>query len=222
MKISAHQLSTEIQNPQSRALNIVFIGMSGAGKTHWSKRFASAYQYPHVELDEIIGHSSQLAGLVKDYPGKDMAEKMGHYFGMPWTPGFDERERMFLEIEALHMRDYPKSGAVLDLTGSAIYHPQELGGIIKSGLAVYLETDQASRQKMFENYIANPKPVCWRGVYQPQAGETEQEALARCYPILLETRAALYRQYADVTLPFDVHKAAKDVQALVTAIKERL
>lgn len=222
MKITLQDFTTSLNNQENKNQNIIFMGMSGAGKTYWARQFAESYHYPHIEFDDLIGRSEQLSDLVRDYPGRDMAEKMGHYFGMPWTPGFQEREDMFLEIERGFMAEFPAHAAVLDLTGSAIYHPEELAGIARSGLVVYLETDQSSRQKMFENFIKNPKPVCWSGVYRAQDGESNEQALARCYPLLLETRAKLYEKYADVTLPFDVHKNVKRVDDLAAAIRERL
>ncbi len=222
MKITAAQFKQEIANPSARTMNLIFIGMSGSGKSHWSKLIAQSKGYERVEFDELIGHSKRLGDLVKQYEGRDMAEKMGHYFGMPWTEGFDDREREFLKIENSFMSDFPESGAVLDTTGSFIYHPEALRKIADSGLVVYLETDAASRQKMFEIYLKHPKPVCWCGVYQPQDGETNEETLARCYPLLLETRGKLYEQYADVTLPFEVHKNAQTPEDLIKAITERL
>jgi hypothetical protein len=41
-------------------------------------------------------------------------------------------------------------------------------------------------------------------VFSKKHGETNEEALARCYPRLLFSRQRLYEQYADVTIDYYV------------------
>lgn len=203
---------------------IAFIGMSNMGKGHWSRILSAAYGYRHIEFDDEIGQSPDMTALVKDYPGKDNAEKLGHYFGMPWTPGFQEREDRYLRIERALMAQNYTPGTILDLTGSAIYCPDEMKAISKYALVIYLNGNEAARREMFERYISNPKAVCWKGGFRPLAGESNEAALARCYPILLQTRAVLYAQYADITIPYERHKSmmtaeefAADVMARISA-----
>lgn len=205
--------------------NIILIGMSGTGKTHWAKFLAKHLGRPHVEFDELIGQSPQLATLLQDYPGKDAAEKMGKFFGMPWTDGFTEREQQFLAIERTIMAaDYPP-GSILDLTGSAIYHPTEMARLKETGLVIYLETSEDARKAMFDTFMKHPKPVCWRGTFSKKRNESDSESLKRCYPSLLESRAKMYASYADVTIPYEQHKnfkSATDFTRTVVRLASRL
>jgi len=53
---------------------------------------------------------------------------------------------------------------------------------------------------MREQYLRDPKPVCWGGLYRAEVGESSGEssraAIERLYPRLLETRDARYRELA--------------------------
>lgn len=52
---------------------------------------------------------------------------------------------------------------------------------------------------MFKQYLSDPKPVVWSGIFSKKPAETNQQALARCYPELIRTRSDLYEKFADVT-----------------------
>lgn len=223
MKVMREEFQRELgARPGERTLNIIFAGMSGSGKTHWAKLFSQAFDYPHVEIDSLIGQSSSLAGLLCDFDGEDEAEKMGRYFGMPWTDGFAEREKAFLEIEAgILAADYP-AGSLIDLPGSAIYHSGVMARLADTGPVIYLETDPEAQEEMLALFLRDPKPVCWKGGFRQADGESPDEALRRCYPELLRTRAALYERYADVTLPYACHKNLANADGFAAAVLERL
>jgi shikimate kinase len=208
-----------LESIDKNGISLVFIGMSGSGKSYWSKEISQFYGLERIELDEMIGSSLQLASILANYSGQDSAEKMGKYLGMPWENDFNEKERLFLNIEAEIMRNIrDKNPPILDLTGSAIYHANEMQALSSSGLVIYLETDEAAEREMFETFMSSPKPVCWKGHFKPQPGESNEEALARCYPLLLKSRDALYSQYADVTLPFETHKRLKTPEAFMAEV----
>jgi len=76
--------------------------------------------------------------------GKDGAERMGKWFGMPWEPGFPEREAIYLPVERGFMSADYGLGKILDLTGSAIYIPDQLKRQAKTGLVIHLATSQES------------------------------------------------------------------------------
>jgi shikimate kinase len=42
----------------------------------------------------------------------------------------------------------------------------------------------------------------WRDVFNKEPDETDEEALARCYPELLSSRERWYKKYADVTIDY--------------------
>jgi hypothetical protein len=56
---------------------------------------------------------------------------------------------------------------------------------------------------MFQQYIEQPKPVVWHDSFRKNPDESNEEALKRCYPELIEDRTERYYKYADVTLIMD-------------------
>lgn len=219
--ISKQQFSEWLDNPEKRN-NLAFLGMSGCGKTYWSKHLASEFNFNHVEFDELIGKSKSIAGLIKNIPGKNEAEKMGNYFGKPWEKGFQSREDLYLSIESECMsKKFPK-GAILDLTGSAIYHRKQMEEIAKNSLVIYFEPNLKAQKEMLCIYLSRPKPVCWNGMFKKKNQESNENALERCYPLLLSHRAKIYGKYADINLPYNVHKNMKGVGQFVKEIRKRL
>ena len=211
MKLTKSQFEAELFSPK-RKFNLIILGMSGAGKTHWSKLLSQRYKYPHIEFDELIGASADLTNLIKDIRGKDTAEKMGNYFGMPWSDGFQAKEAAYLPIEKKIMSKKLPRGSIFDLTGSCIYNPDSLESMRSTGLVICLETSPEKQQEMLGTFISHPKPVCWNGIFEKKNGESNENALSRCYPLLLEYRARLYAQFADVHLPYEVHKNAQNAE----------
>ena len=67
-------------------------------------------------------------------------------------------------------------------------------------LMIYLAASQKHIDQLFEKYIAEPKPVVFGNMFQPQDGEENNVTLARAYKNLLKERTELYEKYADVTL----------------------
>ena len=222
MIISGKHFLETLKNPDRCGHNIVFLGMSGTGKTHWSKVLAERFNIPRIEIDEVIGNSKEIMELIKHIPGKDHAERMGKYFGMPWEEGFREKEAHFLEIEKkILSRDLPP-GAVIDLTGSSIYHEEEMRKIADNALVIVLETSPEAKKEMLHIYLSNPKPVCWNGTFEKKEGESDKEALERCYPLLLKHREELYSRYANVKLEYNVHKKLKDINQFIEEVARRL
>lgn len=222
MKIAKSQLKKELNNSKTRRNNIIFLGMSGSGKTYWSKKLTNKFNLIHVEFDELIGSSKELANLIKDFPGRNSAEKQGNYFGKVWNKDYKSKEARYLPIERRLMSKKYAPGSVLDLTGSAIYHPLQLEKITKTGLAICLKTSKKAQNKMFEIFIKNPKPICWNNLFKKRKGESNEQALKRCYPMLLEYRERVYERYADVKLPFEVHKNLKNAEEFIEEVCKRL
>ncbi len=196
------------------AEHIAFIGMSEIGKTYWSERFSKEFGTTHFEFDELIGNSPEMKTLLKNIDGKDDAARMGKYFGMPWTNGFQNKEEHFLDIEKQMLKQSYPVNSILDLTGSSIYCPEEMEELVNTSFIIYLETSEDKQEEMFEKYIQHPKPVCWGGIFQARNKESEDDALKRCYPLLLSDRSKLYKQYADVTVPHEIHQQCKTVHQL--------
>lgn len=184
---------------------VALIGMSGLGKSHWS-RFFEERGFTRLSCDEMI--AAKLSG-------GDPSFHLGTWMRFPFDDGYAEREKAYLdlEIETLGAALATLSAApqdqrfVIDTTGSAPYAGHELMTSLASAVrVVHLATDPAALDRMRENYRKRPRPILWGGRFDVRPGETGEDALSRCYPDLVRFREALYAKYAHQTIPFDCHR----------------
>jgi hypothetical protein len=98
---------------------------------------------------------------------------------------------------------------ILDTSGSVIYTGNNiLMRLRRQMTVVYLAASAQEQQLLIERYLTDPKPVLWRGAFQPKAGESPRETVARCYPALIAARRQSYEALAHCTVP------VADLQAL--------
>lgn len=192
-------------------MHLCLIGMSNIGKSHWSRQLAKE-GFERVECDAMVEH--KLGGeLIKlGYSGiHDVAKWMGQ----PYDARYAETSHKYLDCERETMRDIIEKlkdkntpPQVIDTTGSVIYTGSDIiEALRKLTLTVYFQASPEHVGKLFEKYIANPKPVIWGDSYQPEPGESPMDTLRRCYPLLLSYRAERYNQMAAITVPYETHKA---------------
>jgi len=221
MKITKKEFLDEINNNEKKH-NIAFIGMSSSGKSYWANLLSKKYNLEHIEIDKLIGNSKEFANLINDLEGKDEVEKLGKFFGSPWDSKYKSKEEKYLEIEEnIVSKEFPL-GSILDLTGSSIYHSEQMEAISKKSLIIYLKINEEAKKKLFNIFLENPKPICWNGVFKKENGESNEEALSRCYVNLLNHREKLYEKYADVTIPFEIYEQTKNPEKFVEEISKRL
>ena len=90
---------------------------------------------------------------------------------------------------------------VLDTTGSVIYTGNNLLMRLRRQMTVvHLAASAEELQLLIERYLNDPKPVLWRGAFQPKPGEAPRETVARCYPALIAARRQSYEALAHCTL----------------------
>jgi hypothetical protein len=95
----------------------------------------------------------------------------------------------------------PEKTLVLDTTGSVIYVGNNLLKRLRRQMTiVHLAVSAREQQLLMERYLGDPKPVLWRGAFQPRAGEKPRETVARCYPALVAARRQSYEALAHCTL----------------------
>lgn len=139
--------------------------------------------------------------------------ELGHWMGFPYEPHYRECEFKYLacEIEVLtEILDYlesrnsnPEEKIVVDTTGSVIYTGERtLRKLRRYTTVIYLSIAPEVRERLLKAYVSAPHPMLWRNVFSKEPGETEEEALARCYPRLVAARERLYERYADVTIDY--------------------
>jgi shikimate kinase len=97
-----------------------------------------------------------------------------------------------------------EGNVVVDTTGSVIYTGEALLSKLRQRTTVvHMATPPEIQEHMLELYLANMRPVLWQGMFEKRPGETNETALARCYPRLLSSRERLYERLADVTVGYD-------------------
>jgi shikimate kinase len=187
-----------------RPLRLAMIGMSGAGKSHWTKNLA-AHGCPTVCCDDEI--ESRLARVLQS-GGYTGINGVAAWMGWPDSPTYAEREAQYLaeEIATLDqvLSDLEKDSKrelVLDTTGSVIYTGNNILLRLRRQMTViYIASSPDEQQLLIERYLQDPKPVLWRGVFQPRPRETPHDTVARCYPALIAARRQSYEALAHLTV----------------------
>lgn len=173
-----------------------FIGMSNAGKSYRSKVLQKESSFLWYHVDEEI---QKALGFVT------MGE-ISAWIGYPTSPHYRVREKRYLELENACTKqaaiETNGKNLVFDTTGSVVHLEQETLIVLKENcLVVHLDVGEGSLSRMVEQFFLKPKPVAWCGYFFQEAGESNEAALRRSYPILLRERLKKYRQLAHVTIP---------------------
>jgi shikimate kinase len=194
----------------SPALRIALVGMSGTGKTFWAKRLASIGRQS-ISCDDRIEERLRPHLAAEGHTG---TSGVAAWMGWPDSSTYRQRESDYLvaEIAALdelltELERDPSRELILDTTGSVIYTGNNvLMRLRRQMTIVYLAASPEEQQLLIERYLNDPKPVLWRGAFQPRNGETPHETVARCYPTLVSARRQSYEALAHCTLPVvDLH-----------------
>ena len=183
---------------------LALIGMSGAGKTFWTNKLAAA-GWPAISCDDRIEHRLATRLEAGGYAG---IHGVAAWMGWPDAPTYAERESLYLaeEIGVLdevltEVEQLPDKPIVLDTTGSVIYTGNNLLMRLRRHMTVvYLAATVEEQQLLVQRYLADPKPVLWRGAFQAKPGELPHETVARCYPTLIAARRRSYEALAHCTL----------------------
>jgi len=185
-------------------LRLALIGMSGAGKTFWTRTIAET-GVAAISCDDLI--EEKLAPRLKA-GGFAGINGVAAWMGWPDSATYAEREAQYLAEEVATLdeiltgleRDRKKT-LVLDTTGSVIYTGNHLMYRLRKLMkVVYLAASDAEQKLLIERYLSDPKPVLWRGAFQAKAGENPRETVARCYPNLIKARRQSYAAVAHATL----------------------
>jgi shikimate kinase len=191
-------------NP-AKPLRLALIGMSGCGKSHWTRNLA-ALGCPTVCCDDDI--EARLAPTLKA-GGFQGINGVAAWMGWPDSPTYLEREAEYLREEIASLDDVltslekdPKRELVLDTTGSVICTGNHmLHRLRKQMTVVYLAASLEETQLLIQRYLREPKPVLWQGVFQPRHGEKPRDTVERCYPLLIAARRQSYEALTHLTIP---------------------
>jgi len=212
---------------RAKPLRLALIGMSGAGKTFWTKKLAAA-QYPAVSCDDRIEQKLAPRLTSGGYAG---INGVAAWMGWPDSATYMERESEYL-AEEIHTLDeiltelerQPEKSLVLDTTGSVIHTGNNLLMRLRRQMTiVHLAVSAKEQQLLIERYLNDPKPVLWRGAFQPRAGEKPRETVARCYPALVSARRQSYEALAHCTLQVaELRDGSLDAMAFLKMVQSKI
>jgi shikimate kinase len=209
-----------------KPLRLALIGMSGAGKTFWTKKLAASGN-PAFSCDDRIEHKLASRLAAGGYAG---INGVAAWMGWPDSATYIERESEYL-AEEIHTLDeilteleaQPEKSLVLDTTGSVIYTGNNLLMRLRRQMTiVHLAASAEEQQLLIDRYLNDPKPVLWRGAFQARAGEKPRETVARCYPALIAARRQSYEALAHCALQVAaLRDGSLDVPAFLKMIQNK-
>jgi len=195
-------------------MRLSLVGMSGSGKSFWSKKLLR-WGFLRICCDDLIA-----SRLVPDLgKGVDSVAVVGGWMGFPYETRYREREAAYLACEMevmtelLERLEKSEGGTgeriVVDTTGSVIYVGEEILKKLRNlTTVVHLATPLEIQKLMFEAYVKKPRPILWREAFSKGSDEDNAQALARCYPQLLANREWRYEKLAHVTISYYHHHRA--------------
>jgi shikimate kinase len=201
-------------------IKLSFIGMSGAGKSHWTRKLAAA-GFRTISIDDRIEErlaSDLNAGGYRGIGG------VAAWMGWPDQPEYRDREQKYLASEIESMRAAMdeveasgEDGVVLDTTGSVVYTGEEIcRRLHQLTTVVYLAASPAEEDTLIARYLSDPKPVLWGDQFSQRPGESAKDAIARCYPQLIAHRKQLYERFAHLIVPMArLREAAPDARGFL-------
>jgi hypothetical protein len=201
--------------------------MSGAGKTFWTKKLAES-GVSAISCDDRIEQKLAPHLSAGGYAG---INGVAAWMGWPDSPTYGQRESDYLreEIHTLdevltQLEQHREKSLVLDTTGSLIYTGNNLMMRLRRQMTiVYLAASAQEQQLLIERYLTDPKPVLWRGAFQPKPEESPRETVARCYPSLIAARRQGYEALAHCTLQVaSLRDGSLDAAAFLKVIQSKI
>jgi hypothetical protein len=193
-----------MQTSRHSPLRLALIGMSGTGKSFWTRQLASA-GHAAISCDDKIEERLVSRLTAGGYSG---ISGVAAWMGWPDSPTYSERESQYLSEEIAVLQEVlddlsrsPEKSLVLDTTGSVIYCGNHLLLRLRKLMTVVnLAASPQEQQLLIERYLSDPKPVLWRGAFHAKDGEAPKETVARCYPNLIAARRQSYAALAHCTI----------------------
>jgi shikimate kinase len=191
-----------------RCPKITFIGMSGLGKSYWSRKMVES-GFKRLCCDDVI------ADRLGKLSNRGRIADLGEWMGFPYEPEYRRKEKIYLSLEIKVLNEFidrlanadPEENIVIDTTGSAPYAGDDvMNRLGKHSCVIYLAASKQYFSEMLERYINCPRPVLWGDKYQQEPFESKKQALARSYEELLIFRDQLYKKHAHYIIPYEMHR----------------
>jgi hypothetical protein len=235
---------------KEKRFRLALVGMSGSGKSFWTKKLAAA-GWRSVCCDDLIEQRLVPRLAAGGYSG---INGVAAWMGWPNSGTYVQREAEYLAEEIGVMDEFlsnleketsglgketsglekDSSGTpiVLDTTGSVIYAQNNiLMRLRRQMTVVHLANTEKEQRMLVERYLNDPKPVLWRGTFHVKDQETPREAVARCYPLLIAARRKSYETLAHCSVNVSELRAthggnspknSADVERFLQKIREQV
>jgi len=209
----------------SSPLRLALVGMSGSGKSFWSKRLR-LQGYTAVCCDDEIEKRLEPRLRAGGHAG---INGVAAWMGWPNNSQYAEREGEYLatEIAVLdavltELEKNPSRELILDTTGSVIYTGTNLLRRLRRQMrVVYLAASEKEQALLIERYLTDPKPVLWRGAFLPKKDEPALETVKRCYPTLMASRRQSYEALAHRTIPVaELRDSSLDAEGFLARVRD--
>ena len=162
--------------------NIVLIGMPSCGKSVTGVILAKSLNMSFIDTDLLIQQKA----------GKSLQKIINQ-------DGID----VFKKTEEDILKKIDVKNTVIATGGSAVYYPEAMEHLKKSGKIVYIEVSLRTIKKRLRN-------ITTRGVAMKK-GQTIDD--------LYNIRVPMYEKYADCRVKSDEHHAEKTVEDIIKAVK---
>jgi shikimate kinase len=153
-------------------MRLSLVGMSGSGKSYWSKKLSKS-GFRRFCCDDMIADRLAL----------DLGKKhgcivtVGKWMGFPFEPQYKEREAKYLACETEVMsqilgelakaEDHAGEKVVVDTTGSVIYTSEAILARLRDcTIVVHLSTPLEIQKVKLDSYIGKPTGLLARFVYE--------------------------------------------------------
>ncbi len=219
-------------------MRLTLIGMSNVGKSYWSKKLEKK-GFKRFCCDDLIEKKLEPYLIKKGYRGIADVSK---WMGMPYDERYKKNSQIYIDFEAEVMKEileYIESfnnhasdishnknseNIVIDTTGSVIHtNTAVLQKIKLLTTVVYLKSPYSVIKEMLESFIKNPKPVFWENVFNKKPGESNMDALKRCYPKLITYRSMQYNRFADIIIGYNkLRQNSFSVDDFISIVKSEI
>jgi len=143
---------------------ITLLGMSGAGKTHFSQKLVT-WGWSHYSIDYEIAKRLEIDVAVDDLSA--LSEFVGQVgdqaLGGLTVEEFKRRQRIYIDAEMAALREMPMDAGRLvnDSTGSFCEIEDEdlIERVAAQSKLVYIETDEESHREVIARAVEYPKPL---------------------------------------------------------------
>jgi hypothetical protein len=221
---------------KEKRFHLALVGMSGSGKSFWTKKLAAA-GWRSVCCDDLI--EQRLAPRLAA-GGHSGINGVAAWMGWPNSVTYVQREAEYLAEEIGVMDEFlnnleketSATPIVLDTTGSVIYAQNNiLMRLRRQMTVVHLANTEDEQRILVERYLNDPKPVLWRGTFHGKNQETPRETVARCYPLLIAARRKSYETLAHCAVQVsqlrakhasDLENNTADVERFLQKIREQV